>query len=254
MDIRDQVVLVTGASRGLGAATAKVFGREGAKVVVNYVNNEVKANEVVSSIGKDRSIAIRADVRNEKEVKRMFEHARAHFGQPITTIVNNALIDFTFNGDQKKNLDTIEWSDFQTQFEGSILGALNTLKAGRHDMAEAHFGKIINIGTNLFQNPVVAYHDYNTSKAALLGLTRNMAKELGADGITVNMVSGGLLEKTDASAATPDAVFSIIKESTPLQKVTSPEDVAYSILFFASPWSRAVTGQNLVVDGGLVMD
>src|SRR5699024_1254006 len=113
---------------------------------------------------------------------------------------------------------------------------------------------IVNIGPNLVQNPVVPYNDYNTAKAALLGFTRSMAKELGANGIAVNMVSGVLLQKTDASAATPDAVFDIIKEGTPLQKVTTPEDVADAILFFASSWSRSITGQNLVVDGGLVMD
>ncbi|HZG71295.1 MAG TPA: 3-oxoacyl-ACP reductase [Chondromyces sp.] len=254
MDIHEQIVLITGASRGLGAAVAKAFGRAGAKVVVNYIKSEEKANQVVDSIGRDQAIAIQADVRDSKEVNQMFSAAKEHFGRPITTIVNNALVNFKFNGDQKKNLDTIEWNDFQTQLEGSVKAALNTVKAGRIDMARGEFGRVINIGTNLFQHPVVAYHDYNTSKAALLGLTRNMAKELGASGITVNMVSGGLLEKTDASRATPDAVFNIIKESTPLQKVTTPEDVADAILFFASPWSRAVTGQNLVVDGGLVMD
>ncbi|MED4534273.1 3-oxoacyl-ACP reductase [Metabacillus fastidiosus] len=254
MEIKDQIVLVTGASRGLGAATAKAFGKAGAKVIVNYLNSEDKAKEVVNSIGEHKAIAIRADIRNEAEVNDMFRKTKEHFGKSITTIVNNALINFTFNGDDRKNIDTIQWSDFQTQFEGSILGALNTIKSGRKDMTDNHFGKIINIGTNLFQNPVVAYHEYNTSKAALLGFTRNMAKELGADGINVNMISGGLLEKTDASSATPDAVFDIIKQSTPLQKVTTPEDVADAVLFFASPWSRAITGQNLVVDGGLVMD
>lgn len=81
-----------------------------------------------------------------------------------------------------------------------------------------------------------------------------MAKDLGQYGITVNMVSGGLLKTTDASAATSEAVFQLIQETTPLQKVTEPEDVADAVLFFASPWARAVTGQNLVVDGGLVMD
>lgn len=115
------------------------------------------------------------------------------------------------------------------------------------------FGRIINIGTNLVQHPVVPYHDYTTAKAALLGFTRNMANELGADGITVNMVSGGLLKITDASKATTDEVFEAIKNSTPLRKVTAPEEVADAVLFFASPWARAVTGQNLLVDGGLVM-
>lgn len=254
MDIKEQVVLITGASRGLGRAIAEAFGREGAKVVVNYFKSKELADEVVESIGSENAIAICADVREKEQVEQLFDQAKKHFGQPITTIVNNALVGFTFNGDQKKDLSSIEWADFSLQFEGSIKASLNTLQCGQKDMAEANFGRIINIGTNLFQNPVVAYHDYNTSKAALLGLTRNMAKELGVNGITANMISGGLLYKTDASAATPDAVFDIIKTSTPLGKVTTPEDVADAILFFASPWSRAITGQNLVVDGGLVMD
>lgn len=121
-------------------------------------------------------------------------------------------------------------------------------------METMKFGRIINIGTNLFQNPVVPYHDYTTSKAALLGFTRNMANELGKYGITVNMVSGGLLKTTDASSATSEEVFQLIQSSTPLRKVTDPAEAADAVVFFSSPWGRAVTGQNLVVDGGLVMD
>src|SRR5699024_10909052 len=169
---------------------------------------------------------------------RSFIQAKAHFNSPVTTIVNNALVGFSFNGDERKKVAEIGWEDFHTQFEGGVRAALNTLQAGHSDMKEHNFGRIINIGTNLFQDPVVPYHDYNTGKAALLGFTRNMAKELGPDGIAVNMVSGGLLQKTDASAATPDAVFDLIKEGTPLGKVTTPKDVADAILFFASPWSR----------------
>ncbi|MGX4667821.1 3-oxoacyl-ACP reductase [Cerasibacillus sp. JNUCC 74] len=254
MDIKEQVVLVTGASRGLGAAIAKAFGRAGAKVVVNYFTNKEKAEEVVEQIGRDHALAIKADVRNQEEVNTMFIKAKRHFRKPISTIVNNALIDFTFSGELRNELDSIKWSEFETQFEGSVKAAFHTMKAGRADMVKQKFGRIINIGTNLVQHPVVPYHDYNSGKAALLGFTRSMAKELGPDGITVNMVSGGLLSKTDASAETPDAVFELIKEGTPLQKVTTPEDVADVILFFSSPWSRAVTGQNLVVDGGFVMD
>ena len=254
MQLKEQVVLVTGSSRGLGAATAKAFAREGARVVVNYVNSVEKAEQVVAEIGAEQAIAIRADVRNEQDVVELFQQAKEHFGQPISTIVNNALINFSFNGDERSKLDEITWSEFQTQLDGSIRAALNTLQAGRDDMKKQKFGRIVNIGTNLVQNPVVPYHDYNTAKAALLGFTRSMAKEVGIDGITVNMVSGGLLQTTDATAATPDAVFELIKQSTPLNKVTTPEDVADAILFFASPWGRGITGQNLVVDGGLVMD
>ncbi|WP_313444954.1 SDR family oxidoreductase, partial [Brevundimonas sp.] len=133
-------------------------------------------------------------------------------------------------------------------------GALNLIQATAPGMAAARFGRVVNIGTNLFQNPVVPYHDYTAAKAALLSLTRTAAGDLGPDGVTVNMVSGGLLRTTDASAATPEAVFDLIAGMTPLRSVTTPEEFADAVLFFASPWSRAVTGQNLVVDGGLVRD
>jgi 3-oxoacyl-[acyl-carrier protein] reductase len=103
------------------------------------------------------------------------------------------------------------------------------------------------------QNPVVPYQDYCAAKGALLAFTRSMAAELGPKGITCNMVTGGLLSTTDASSATPEAVFDQIAAATPLRKVTTPEDLAGAVLFFANPWADAVTGQQIVVDGGLVM-
>lgn len=252
LNLQEQVVLVTGGSRGLGAAIVKAFAREGARVVINYFSSKEKAEALAAEIG-ERAIAIRADVRNRDEVNNLFAKAQAHFQSPITTIVNNALINFAFDPVKRKDASSIAWSDYLTQLEGSVQAAMNTLQAGLPSMKESKFGRIINIGTNLVQNPVVPYHDYTTAKAALLGFTRNMANELGTYGITVNMVSGGLLKLTDASKATTDEVFELIKNSTPLRKVTTPDDVADAVLFFASPWARAVTGQNLIVDGGLVM-
>ncbi|PLS17998.1 3-oxoacyl-ACP reductase [Bacillus sp. M6-12] len=253
MRLNEQVVLVTGGSRGLGSETVKAFAREGAKVVINYFNSEAKALELKKQIGGN-AIAIQADVRNAGQVQAMFQQAKDYFGKPITTVVNNALVNFRFDPAAKKDAASIAWEDFNVQLESAVGGALNTVQAGLPGFKEIEFGRIINIGTNLFQNPVVAYHDYTTSKAALLGFTRNMANELGQYGITVNMVSGGLLKMTDASSATSAEVFQLIKSSTPLRKVTDPSEVADAIVFFASPWGRAVTGQNLVVDGGLVMD
>lgn len=138
------------------------------------------------------------------------------------------------------------------QFTGSVLAPVAAIQAVLPNMRKAGFGRIINIGTNLFQHPVVPYHDYTATKAALLSLTRTFADDLGPEGITVNMVSGGLLRTTDASAATPEEVFDFIASGTPLRKVTSPAELADAVLFFASPWARGVTGQNLIVDGGLV--
>lgn len=253
MNINEQVVLITGASRGLGAAIARAFSREGARVVINYYRSEKLANKLAEELG-DQSLAIKADIRDSNQVTAMFDQAKKYFNHPVTTIVNNALVNYVFDPQNRKTPDTISWDDYMQQLEGSVKAALNTIHAGLADMKNIGFGRIINIGTNLVQNPVVPYHDYTTSKAALLGFTRNMAKDLGSYGITVNMVSGGLLRTTDASSATSQEVFDLIESTTPLRKVTTPEDLADVVLFFASPWARAVTGQNLIVDGGLVMN
>lgn len=254
MNLAEQLVLITGAGRGLGAHLAKAFGTQGARVIVNYRQSKDAAEAVAKSIGNDRAIALQADVTDRAQVDAMLQAARDHFGAPVTTIVNNALASFSFNGDAREKAETIAWEDFHAQFEGSVRGALNTIQSAHKDMQEQGFGRVINIGTNLFQHPVVPYHDYTASKAALLSLTRTMAADLGPAGVTVNMISGGLLRTTDASAATPDEVFDFIAQGTPLRRVTTPAEFADVALFFASPWARAVTGQNLVVDGGLVMD
>lgn len=253
MQISNQIVLVTGGGRGLGSAIARAFAKEGARVVVNYRESKEGAEAIAKEFDPSRVIALKADVTSREEVVVLFEQARERFGSAITTVVNNALPSFSFNGDARPKAETIEWSAMDSQL-GGLRAALNTIQAAIPAMREQGFGRIINVGTNLFQHPVVPYHDYTAAKAALLSLTRTMAADLGPLGITVNMVSGGLLRTTDASAATPEAVFDLIAEGTPLRRVTTPEEFAEAMLFFASPWSRAVTGQNLVVDGGLVKD
>ncbi|MCB8878241.1 3-oxoacyl-ACP reductase [Acidisoma silvae] len=251
MLINEQIVLVTGAGRGLGAAIATAFAREGARVVINYNRSAETARRLADSLG-DRTIALQADVTDREAINRLVEEANQKFYGPITTIVHNALSDFKFNGDDRQRLQSIPWTDFGAHLDVSLRGALNVMQAAAPAMSKLKFGRIINIGTNLFQNPVVPYHDYTAAKAALLALTRTAAADLGPHGITVNMISGGLLRTTDASAATPEAVFDFVAGLTPLGHVTTPAEFADSVLFFASPWSRAVTGQNLIVDGGLV--
>lgn len=231
LSLKNQIVIVSGAGRGLGAAIATAFAREGAKVAINYRASRESAEALATELG-DHAKAFQADIRDLEDTKRLVSDVTKHFGAP-TTIVHNALADFSFNGDARSKLDALSWADMAKQLETALQGALNLIQAARPAMAEAGFGRIVTIGTNLFQNPVVPYHDYTAAKAALLSLTRTAAAELGPLGITVNMVSGGLLRTTDASSATP-------------------EEVADAVLFFASPWARAVTGQNLIVDGGLV--
>jgi 3-oxoacyl-[acyl-carrier protein] reductase len=248
--ISEQTVIVTGAARGLGAAIATAFAREGAKVAINYRNSRAQAEALAESLG-GRARAFQADIRDGEAVKRLVAEVTETLGAP-TTVVHNALADFSFNGDARPKLDQLTWEEMTGQLDTAVKGALNLIKATRTVMASAGFGRIVTIGTNLFQNPVVPYHDYTAAKGALLALTRTAAAELGPDGITVNMVSGGLLRTTDASAGTPEAVFDLIAASTPLRQVTTPAEAADTVLFFASPWARAVTGQNLIVDGGLV--
>lgn len=251
LPISQQLILVTGGARGLGEHLVHAFLREGARVVVNYLSSAERASAIVQA-APGRALAVQADVSDANAVRSMVEQAQERFGMAITTVVNNALPAFSFNGEERPHAEDLTWAALHQQFQGIVQGALNTTQATVSGMQKQGFGRIINIGTNLFQNPVVPYHDYTAAKAALLSLTRTLSHDLGPKGITVNMVSGGLLRTTDASAATPESVFDLIAASTPLRRVTTPAEFADAVLFFASPWSRSVTGQNLVVDGGLV--
>ncbi len=248
--LSEQVVVVSGAGRGLGASIAAAFAREGAAVVLDYRKSRDAAEALAAALGP-RARAVEADVNDQAAVKRLFDEATDAFGA-VTTVVHNALADYAFNGDAREHAPDLAWASIARQTETAVRGALNLMQAALPSMKAAGFGRIVTIGSNLVQNPVVPYHDYTAAKAALLGFTRTMARELGPMGITVNMVSGGLLRVTDASRATPEAVFDAIAAGTPLGRVTSPEEVADAVLFFASPWARGVTGQNLIVDGGLV--
>lgn len=253
MQLHEQVVLVTGAGRGLGTSIARAFLREGARVVLNYRNSRAGADAVVTEAGADRAVALRADVTSPEQVRALVTRAEEHFGDTVTTVVNNALAAYSFNGEDRSRAGDVTWAEVHDQLEGSVRGALNTVQACLPAMREAGDGRVVNIGSNLVQHPVVPYHDYTSAKAALLALTRTFAADLGPDGIRVNMVSGGLLRTTDASAATPAEVFDLVAASTPLRRVVTPEELADAVVSCCHPWSRAITGQNLTVDGGLVM-
>lgn len=251
MKMNDQVVLVTGGARGLGLAITQALLAEGARVVVNYFNSAEAAQQLQKKYPQ-HVFAYQADVTQADQVNALFAAAKAHFKQPIHSVINNALVNFEFNGDARPKIAELNWQSMQSQLDGAVKAALHTTQAALEDMKLAKFGRIVNIGTNLVQNPVVPYHDYTTAKAALLAFTRTAAHELGEFGINVNMLSGGLLQTTDASKATPDFIFDLIASSTPLRRVVTPQEFADAILMFLSPYSRAVTGQNLIVDGGLV--
>src|SRR5699024_6943254 len=115
-------------------------------------------------------------------------------------------------------------------------------------------GTIISIGTNLYQNPVVPYHEYTTDKSSLIGFTRNIAAEIGQYDIKANIVSGGLLKTTDTRAATSDEVFDLIEQTTPLYKITIVQFVVYIVVFLVNDQANCISGQNITVDGSLTMN
>lgn len=255
MDLRDRAVVVTGASRGLGAAIAEELASAGASVCVNYLRSQAQAEALVETIAArgGRAFACRADVTRADEVEAMMRTTVARFGG-IDAVVNNALPAYRFDpAAAYTRIETVAWDNFQRQFEGAVRAAVNTTRAALPYMQTRGFGKIVNIATNLIFNPVVTYYDYTTAKAALLGLTRNLAAELGPHGIRVNLLAGGLLKVTDASRDTSDEVFGMVAKATPLRRVVTPQEFAQAVLFFVSDLSNAITGQTLAVDGGLTM-
>ncbi len=254
MDFEHKVVLVTGASRGIGAAIAHAFAAERATVVVNYLQDEAAASAVVEACkaaGGD-ALAIRADVTSETEVRAMAAQLLDEFGQ-LDAVVNNAFRPYRFDPQQRQLFWQLEWADYHAQIDGSVHSAYNVCQALLPHFRRRAQGSIVNISSDLVARPGVAYHDYTTAKSALIGFSRNLAAELGPLGIRVNCVAPGLVYPTQASRHTKEEVRQSILEQTPLRRIAAPADIAGPVLFLASDWSRFMTGQVLFVDGGLVM-
>ena len=253
--LENKVALITGASRGLGAEIAKVFAEQGAIVWVNYFQSKDKATAVVQEIiqAGGTAMAVQADVTDEEQVNAMIRNI-VEKSERLDIIVNNALPKYKFDATASyTSIESLTWDNMDQQISGAIKGTINTTKAALPTMKSQGYGKIVNVSTNLIYNPVVTYYDYTTAKAGLLGLTRNLAAELGQYGIRVNVLAGGLLETTDASSATSPEIFQAIASTTPLRKTTTTTDFAKASVFFASEMSDAITGQSISIDGGLTM-
>lgn len=253
--LTDKVIIVTGSSRGLGAQIAQQMAVAGARVCVNYLNSKDAAKTVVADIEKagGQAFAYCGDVTDLSQMQAMAAEVIKRYGR-IDVLVNNALPHYQFNPNaDNTSIETVKWAHFSQQIDGIVKGAVNTTQAVLPQMKKQHMGKIINISTNLVYNPVVTYYDYTTAKSALIGLTRNLASELGQYGIRVNLLAGGLLKTTDASSLTTEEVFDYIANTTPLRQATSVADFANAVLLMASDLSAAITGQSIAVDGGLTM-
>jgi 3-oxoacyl-[acyl-carrier protein] reductase len=248
------VVLVTGASRGIGAAIVRAFAKEGAFVIVNYLQNEAMAERVASEcieLGGD-GWAIQGDVTLESAVNQMVEQVMLETGK-IDVVVNNAFKPFKFDPEQRKLAWELKWEDYQSQIDGAVRSTHYMCQAVMPIMKKQSQGSIINMISNLVERPIVPYHEYNTAKTALMGYSRNLAAELGAFGIRVNCVAPGLVYPTDASRTTKEELKELIISQTPLKRIATPDDISGPVMFLASDWSRFMTGQTLYVDGGFVM-
>ncbi|MBP3951929.1 3-oxoacyl-ACP reductase [Bacillus suaedae] len=253
--LRDKVVIVTGSSRGIGAAIATGFAAQGATVIINYIRNKEKAEELADRLMDEYDVetfTVQGDVTKESDMEAMVEKIVAEF-DTIDIVVNNALHTYTFDPDGRKLAWEMEWDDYQRQLDGALKGTFHVCKYVMPIMKEKRAGRIVNMVSNLVFHPIVPYHDYTTAKGAVLTYSQNLAADVGAFGITVNCVAPGLVYPTDASRTTKEEVKDIIKQQTALHRIAKPEDVVGSVLFFASNWSSFVTGQCMVVDGGLVM-
>ena len=254
MKFQGKVVIVTGASRGIGAAISRAFAREGAFVIVNYLQNKEMAEQVASEcieLGGD-GWAVQGDVTSEPAVNQLIEQVSLETGR-IDVVVNNAFKPFKFDPEQRKLSWELKWEDYQAQIDGAVRSTHYMCQGVLPIMKKQSQGSIVNVISNLVERPIVPYHEYNTAKTALMGYSRNLAAELGSFGIRVNCVAPGLVYPTDASRTTKEELKEMIIAQTPLRRIASPEDIAGPVLFLASDWSQFMTGQTLYVDGGFVM-
>ncbi|HEY0824354.1 MAG TPA: SDR family NAD(P)-dependent oxidoreductase, partial [Ramlibacter sp.] len=231
MNFAGKVVLVTGASRGIGAAIARAFAAEQATVAVNYLRNGEAADGVVQecrTAGGD-AFAVQADVTRPADAARLVERTLEEAGR-IDVLVNNAFRPYAFDPEQRRTFGELAWADYEAQFSGSVGGAFNLCRAVLPHFRQRAQGSIVNIVSNLVENPVVPYHDYTTAKSALVGFSRNLAAELGPLGVRVNCVAPGLVYPTDASSATRAQFREQLVAATPLRRLARPEAVAGPVL------------------------
>jgi 3-oxoacyl-[acyl-carrier protein] reductase len=241
-ELEERVALVTGGSRGIGAAVCAELASAGAEVVVNYAANAEAAEGVRAAIG-DGAHAVKGDVSTMEGATSLVEHVETEIG-PVAILVNNAGIT---RDNLIMKLGEDDWRDV---IDTNLGGAFFTCRAVARPMLKRRAGAIVNMSSVVGVHGNAGQTNYAASKAGLIGLTKSLAKELGGRGIRVNAVAPGYIS-TELTDALPEPARAAILQSTPLGRLGTTDDVARAVRFLVSDAAAFVTGHVLAVDGGL---
>lgn len=243
MEIKGKAALVTGASRGIGAAIARALAKEGALVAVNYHLSEAKALAVVEEIraAGGKAIAVRADARSPQELEPMVERVKDEFG-PIAVAVLNASIGFPVTGFLE-----YPWQAFEAKLGGEMAAAFHGCRAVVPQMLERKEGSVVAISSSLARSPGWGFCAHSAAKAGLEGFVRALSLELGPMGIRVNAVAPGLT-LTDATSFLSEEIKKGAADHTPLRRNALPEDIAEAVVGVVK--AGFVTGITVPVNGG----
>ena len=246
--LQGAVAVVTGASRGIGAAIAEELGRRGAKVVVNYSGSRQPAEELSANIsemeGRGEGMAVQADVADPDQAKRLIEETVDQFGR-IDVLVNNAGINID------RTLRKLSLEEWYKVLQVDLNGCFHTVHFALPHMIEQNFGRIINMSSFVGEAGNVGQANYSAAKSGLLGFTKTAALELARYNITVNAVAPGFIE-TEMVAQIPEEVQENIRKTIPLGRFGKPEDIASAVRYVVEEGDY-MTGNILDVNGGIYM-
>ena len=245
LDLTGSVALVTGAGRGIGREIALALAAAGADVAVNDFADEAACAAVVGEIERlgRKGLVVMGDVSDEQQVNAMVDRAEADLG-PLGVVVNNA-------GITRDNVVMLmDPADFDSVIATHLRGTFLVSKAAARKMFRRRAGCIINLSSVVGRRGNAGQANYAAAKAGIIGLTKSLAKELGARGVRVNAIAPGYID-TPMTQALPEETRKLIVDATPLKSIGSTDDVANAVVFLASPRARFVTGVVLPVDGGL---
>jgi len=238
-------VLITGGARGIGAAVAKELAKRGHRVFINYVNSTQAADDLAAAINSagGEAYTVQADVRDESKIKAMFDGIMSQHGG-VDILVSNANMNFT----QKPFMEQT-WDEFSQKLNDEMRASYLCAQYATVSMVEKKFGRLIFISSTLSKSPAPGFISHGSAKSALDTFSKYLAQELGAHGITSNIVAPGLV-LTDATTGAPEEFKEFIRSMTPTQTISKPEDVANAVSFLAREESAQVTGSYLSVSGG----